>query len=180
MCIRDRFKSCDHIKSLIPIVNVIKQDRDDSRKTPPEWVRNNENDSLIPEGRNEDSYDSTNKSTKKIVPQKRRRNSDSIFKVEKGEILLSIRDWDVEDKDTISIYLNNKLLADRVRIRKAPLLIKKSGLRYGENYLLVKAMNTQRGSNTSSIKAFSDRSILCDTNLLQGFNHSTRLTLLYK
>jgi hypothetical protein len=183
------FKSCDSIRTLDPIVNTIKKDRDDSRTPPPNWVRNPE-DTLAPEP----DYtplltDSTSiADTMPIVLDSIPLIPDSVLLIadstsvnlKKGQFQLEIWDWDVEDKDTVSLYLNNKLLVQNLRLRKKPYQIKDKGLVYGENYLEIRAMNIQKGSNTAAVKGFSDRSKLCDTTLIQKSTQTTRLTLIYQ
>jgi hypothetical protein len=190
------FKSCDSIRTLDPVVNTIKKDRDDSRTPPPNWVRNPE-DTLAPEP----DYtplltDSTSiADTVPIVLDSIQLNLDTVkitmdtvlqkvdttsVNLKKGQFQLEIWDWDVEDKDTVSLYLNNKLLVQNLRLRKKPYQIKDKGLVYGENYLEIRAMNIQKGSNTAAVKGFSDRSKLCDTTLIQKSTQTTRLTLLYQ
>jgi hypothetical protein len=72
------------------------------------------------------------------------------------------------------------LIIDNYQVRKKAQVFKVKGLHYGENYLEVKALNTRKGSNTVAVKGFSDRNLLCDTNLLQKTSQTTRLTLQYQ
>ena len=190
------FKSCNSIKTLDPVVNTIKRDRDDSRTRPPIWVRNLE-DTVAPEP----DYtplvvDSTLRpDSVAISVDTTILKSDTLLKtidstvfvrdtitsdLGKGQFQLEVWDWDVEDKDTVSLYLNNKPLIENLRLRKKPYKIKEKGLKYGENYLEIRAMNIQKGSNTAAVRGFSDRSQLCDTILIQKSSQSTRLTLIYQ
>jgi hypothetical protein len=177
-------------------VNTIKRDRDDSRTRPPLWVRNPE-DTAAPEP----DYtplvvDSTIMPDSVALPiDSIKLKTDTLIKIidslpvvkdtiplvlGKGQFQLEVWDWDVEDKDTVSLYLNNKPLVENLRLRKKPYKIKEKGLKYGENYLEIRAMNIQKGSNTAAVRGFSDRSQLCDTTLIQKSSQSTRLTLIYQ
>jgi hypothetical protein len=190
------FKSCNSIKTLDPVVNTIKRDRDDSRTRPPIWVRNLEDtvapepdytplivDSTLRPDSAATTVDSTVLKSDTLI-----KNIDSTVLVKdtmpsdlgKGQFQLEVWDWDVEDKDTVSLYLNNKPLIENLRLRKKPYKIKEKGLKYGENYLEIRAMNIQKGSNTAAVRGFSDRSQLCDTTLIQKSSQSTRLTLIYQ
>ena len=173
-------KSCKFMSTLNPIVNTIKQDRDNSRIPPPVWVNNP-------------------KDTVSLEPDYIPINTDSLFKIDsiksimdttkiidtipslaKGNLQLMLWDWDVEDRDTVSVFLNNKLIVENLRLRKKPFLINEKGLKYGENYLLVVAMNTDKGSNTVALMGYSDRNKLCDTALKLRSFQTTRMTLNYK
>ena len=173
------FKSCSHISTLTPIVNTIKKDRDDSRISPPVWVPNPD-DTTQPEP----DYVPTSDSLLKVDSLKPTIDTveiiDTIPKINKGSMQLMLWDWDIEDKDTVSVFLNNKLIIDNLRLRKKPYFLNEKGLKYGENYLEVVAMNTDKGSNTVAIMGYSDRSKLCDTTLKLKSSQSTRLTLIYQ
>lgn len=189
-------KSCSSIKTLDPVVNTIKKDRDDSRTPPPSWVKNPEDTSAPEPDYTPLVVDTTLKpDSAAITVDSTQLNSDSLKKVTdsipivkdtipdvlgKGQFQLEVWDWDVEDKDTVSLFLNNKPLIENLRLRKKPYKIKEKGLKYGENYLEIRAMNIQKGSNTAAVRGFSDRSQLCDTTLIQKSTESSRLTLIYQ
>lgn len=174
-------KSCSHIRTLSPIVNIIKQDRDDSRNPPPVWV----NDNGRPQSNDETSIeeiDTSNISQNQISADSisQKADLDSMSRLKKGDVLIKIWDWNVEDKDSVSIIFNNELIADKMRVRNQPYYIKRSSLRYGENYLEIIAMNAQKGANTVAIKGMTDRGVICDTALLQNSHQTIRLTLKYQ
>ena len=172
-------KSCSHLSTLAPIVNTIKKDRDDSRTPPPVWVTN-PNDTTQPEP----DYVPQSDTLLKVDSLKPVIDSvdivDTIPKINKGSLQLMLWDWDTEDKDTVSVFLNNKLIIDNLRLRKKPYFLNEKGLKYGENYIEIVAMNTDKGSNTVAIMGYSDRSKLCDTTLKLKSSQSTRLTLIYQ
>jgi hypothetical protein len=172
-------KSCEYGKSLAPVVNTIKKDRDDSRKPPPDWVQNpNDTSMVLPDVTDDDlrpdSFPIMDDSTQQ------NQNSDKRPSLKKGELLIKLWDWDREDKDSVAVYLNNRLVVNNFQATKKPYAIILKGLHYGENYLEVQALNTRKGSNTVGIKGFSDRNILCDTMLLQKASQTIRLTLIYQ
>jgi hypothetical protein len=172
-------KSCSYFTALTPIVNTIKKDRDNSRTPPPLWVTNPD-DTTKPEP----DYVPKSDSLLKVDSLKPTIDSfkivDTIPKINKGTVQLILWDWDVEDKDTVSVFLNNKLIIDKLRLRKKPYLITQNGLKYGENYLEVVAVNTDKGSNTVAIMGYSDRSKLCNTALKLKSSQTMRLTLIYQ
>jgi hypothetical protein len=172
-------KSCEYGKSLAPVVNTIKKDRDDSRKPPPDWVQNpNDTAKILPDVTDDDlkpdAFPIIDDSTQQ------NQNGDKRPTLKKGELLIQVWDWDREDKDSVAIYFNNRLVVNNYKATKKPYIVKLKGLHYGENYLEVQALNSRKGSNTVGIKGFSDRNVLCDTMLLQKASQTTRLTLIYQ
>ena len=173
-------KSCSHLSTLTPIVNTIKKDRDDSRTPPPIWVANPD-DTIQP---GPDYVPINTDSLLRVDSLKPTIDSvdivDTIPKINKGYMQLILWDWNIEDKDIVSVYLNSKLIIDNLRLRKKPYFLNEKGLKYGENYLEVVAMNTDKGSNTVAIMGYSDRSKLCDTTLKLKSSQTMRLTLIYQ
>ncbi len=182
------FKSCENVRTLDPIVNTIKKDRDDSRIPPPLWVNDNDTAQAEP-----DYVPLTEDTTSLAIDTSQilvdtlinvdtvNHEQDSLRKsIKKGQVLFEVWDWDRADRDSVSLYLNNRLVRENIVLRKKPYRFIENGLRYGENYLEVRAVNTQKGSNTAAIRGFSDRGKLCDTTLIQSTSDIKRLTLNYQ
>ncbi len=177
------FKSCHHINNLAPVLNTIIRDSDDIGKTMPDSLGNENNDSIF--SRNEIldrkgdllyNYDSISTKNKMNLFE-----SDSIIQKQlgKGEVALLLWGLDEEDNDSISLYLNNVVIADKIRLQNNPIIIRTKGLKYGENYLIVESMISNVGINAARIKGYSDQSIVCDTQLVLS-SQISRLTLIYK
>lgn len=182
------FRSCDDVKTLDPVVNTIKKDRDDSRIPPPLWVNDNDTAQAEPDYIPlADDTASLAIDTSQILidtlinTDTINHEQDSLRKsIKKGQVLIEVWDWDRADKDSISLYLNNRLVKENIVLKKKPYRFIENGLRYGENYLEVRAVNSQKGSNTAAIRSFSDRGKLCDTSLTQSTSEVKRLTLNYQ
>lgn len=172
-------KSCGHLSTVAPILNTIKKDREDSRTPPPVWVKNTDDTSKL-----EPDYVPKNDTLLKVDSLKPMIDTIEIInkcpKINKGSMQLMLWDWDIEDKDTVSVFLNNKLVINNLRLRKKPYLINRKGLKYGENYLEVIAKNSDKGTNTVAFIGYSDRNKLCDTTLKLKSSQLKRITLRYQ
>jgi hypothetical protein len=179
------FRSCEYVSTLTPIVETIKKDRDESRTPPPQWVRDpldtlKAEPDFIPLDGDTLNFDETSNTNISKDTTLRAEQDKIQLSLKKGEMYLEIWDWSRQDKDSVSIYLNNKPLVEALEIKRKHHIIISKGLVFGENYLVIKALNSQRGSNTAAVWGLSDRSVLCDSSLLQKSQQTTRLVLNYQ
>jgi hypothetical protein len=180
-------RSCEHARSLAPVVDAIKKDRDDSRIPPPLWVDDTDTVKADPE------YvpladtgmviidTSLHLSDTSAEIRSARYELDSLKRtLKKGQVLVELWDWSRADNDSVTVFFNNRLVGENIVLRKSPFLFVEDGLRYGENYVVIMAVNSQKGMNTAGLRCHSDRGMLCDTLIAQNYLEIMRLTLNYQ
>ncbi|HMJ46919.1 MAG TPA: hypothetical protein VK498_06290 [Ferruginibacter sp.] len=68
------------------------------------------------------------------------REPDSFY-IQHGNTIFSVYDWNVEDHDTISMYLNDILIKDNLELNKRVYSWEENSLKRGDNILIIKSVN---------------------------------------